>query len=701
MSELLQTEITYLTGVGPKRAELLHKEAGIETFGDLVYYFPYKYVDRSRFHSVAELEPGMSYVQLKGVIDGFYAEGGGRGKRLAANFRDETGTIKLLWFKGLKWVTNSYKINKQYILFGKPGLFNGVLNIVHPELEDPEKVDKRITSGIVAQYSVTEKLRNSYISSKTFNVLLSNLFSRSELRFKETLPEWMLKKYNLNALHDSLFIMHFPNSNKDLEKAQYRLKLEELFVIQLNLLLYKNLRSKRVAGFKFGLVGEVFNNFYHKNLPYTLTGAQKRVIKEIRKDVGSGRQMNRLLQGDVGSGKTMVALMSMLIAIDNGYQTCMMAPTEILANQHYNTFLTFIEGLGLELRLLTGSTKKSDRKEIASMLEDGSLDILVGTHALIEDTVQFTKLGLVIIDEQHRFGVAQRAGLWRKSDSPPHILVMTATPIPRTLAMTLYGDLDVSIIDEMPPGRLPVKTLHYTDSERLRVFGFIKKQIKAGRQVYIVYPLIKESEKMDYKNLEEGVEAISRDFKAPEYTISVVHGQMTPKDKAFSMKIFKEGEAHILIATTVIEVGVDVQNASVMIIESSERFGLSQLHQLRGRVGRGASQSYCILMSSDKLSNEAEKRLDIMVSTNDGFEIAEEDLKIRGPGDLEGTQQSGVGFDLKIANLVRDGQILEYARQIAEELLENDPGLEKKENILLKKSLEKQVKRDYDWGSIS
>ncbi len=700
MSELLQTEITYLTGVGPKRAELLHKEAGIETFGDLVYYFPYKYVDRSRFHSVAELEPGMSYVQLKGVIDGFYAEGGGRGKRLAANFRDETGTIKLLWFKGLKWVTNSYKINKQYILFGKPGLFNGVLNIVHPELEDPEKVDKRITSGIVALYSVTEKLRNSYISSKTFNVLLSNLFSRSELRFKETLPEWMLKKYNLNALHDSLFIMHFPNSNKDLEKAQYRLKLEELFVIQLNLLLYKNLRSKRVAGFKFGLVGEVFNNFYHKNLPYTLTGAQKRVIKEIRKDVGSGRQMNRLLQGDVGSGKTMVALMSMLIAIDNGYQTCMMAPTEILANQHYNTFLTFIEGLGLELRLLTGSTKKSDRKEIASMLEDGSLDILVGTHALIEDTVQFTKLGLVIIDEQHRFGVAQRAGLWRKSDSPPHILVMTATPIPRTLAMTLYGDLDVSIIDEMPPGRLPVKTLHYTDSERLRVFGFIKKQIKAGRQVYIVYPLIKESEKMDYKNLEEGVEAISRDFKAPEYTISVVHGQMTPKDKAFSMKIFKEGEAHILIATTVIEVGVDVQNASVMIIESSERFGLSQLHQLRGRVGRGADQSYCILMTSYKLTSEAKTRLETMVSTNDGFEIAEVDLKLRGPGDLMGTQQSGV-LNLKIADIVKDNDILKTARWYALKILKEDPTLETQDNLVIRHTYAQLIKHKNIWNYIS
>lgn len=701
MSELLKTEITYLTGVGPKRAELLQKECGIENFGDLVYYFPYKYVDRSKFHSINELEPGMSYVQLKGVIDGFYTEGGGRGKRLTANFSDNTGTIKLLWFKGIKWITNSYKPNKQYILFGKPGMFNGVLNIIHPELEDPEKSDKRISSGIVAQYSLTEKLRNSYISSKTFNILMSNLFSRSTLEFKETLPKWMLEKYKLPDLHEALFTMHFPGSNQDLNRAQYRLKLEELFFIQLNMLLFKNNRSKRVKGYKFDIVGDVFNKFYSTNLPYPLTGAQKRVVKEIRSDLGSGRQMNRLLQGDVGSGKTMVAFMSILIALDNGYQACLMAPTEILANQHYNTFLSLTQGLGIELRLLTGSSKKSERLEIATMLEDGSLKILIGTHAVIEDTVQFSKLGLVIIDEQHRFGVAQRARLWRKSESPPHIMVMTATPIPRTLAMTLYGDLDVSVIDEMPPGRKPVKTLHFTDSKRLSVFGFIKKQIKAGRQIYIVYPLIKESEKMDYKNLDEGVEAISREFKAPEYNISVVHGQMTPKNKEFSMKMFKDGEAHILIATTVIEVGVDIQNASVMVIESSERFGLSQLHQLRGRVGRGASQSYCILMSSEKLSNEAEKRLDIMVSTNDGFEIAEEDLKLRGPGDIEGTQQSGVGFNLKIANLGKDGQILEYARRIAEDILEKDPLLENKENAMLRLFLSKQNNKDQDWGSIS
>ncbi len=701
MSDFLKTEITYLTGVGPKRAELLEKEAGIKTFGDLVYYFPYKYVDRSKFFQIADLTPDMSHIQIKGVIEGFYAEGGGRNKRLAATFSDKSGSIKLVWFKGLKWITDSYKINKEYIVFGKPGIFNATLNIIHPEIEDPEKTEKRITSGIVAQYSVTEKLRNSYITSRTFNILQSNLFSQSGLRFEETLPDWMIKKYKLMGLHDSLFTMHFPNNYKDLERARLRLKFEELFMIQLNIIRYKSDRGRKQAGFVFSTVAEKFNNFFFNNLPYTLTGAQKRVVKEIRRDLGSGKQMNRLLQGDVGSGKTMVALMSMLIAIDNGYQTCMMAPTEILSNQHFNTVSKMVEGLGIEVRLLTGSTKKSSRNEIADMLSKGTLDILIGTHALIEDTVKFTKLGLVIIDEQHRFGVAQRASLWKKSITPPHILVMTATPIPRTLAMTLYGDLDVSIIDEMPPGRKPVKTIHFTDSSRLQVFGFMKKQIKAGKQIYIVYPLIKESEKMDYKNLEEGVEAISRDFPAPEYSFSVLHGQMTPRDKEFSMDLFKKGEAQILIATTVIEVGVDVRNASVMIIESAERFGLSQLHQLRGRVGRGAAQSYCVLMSSDKLSDEASRRINIMVATSDGFEIAEEDLKLRGPGDIEGTQQSGIGFDLKIANLSRDGQIIEYVRRIAEEIIDRDPELSSSENNKLKRAVSKQNKNKYNWSTIS
>lgn len=701
MPDILRTELTYLTGVGPKRADLLHKEAGIENFGDLVYYFPYKYVDRTRFFNISELDQNMPNVQLKGVIEEFYTEGGGRGKRLAATFRDSSGTIKLVWFKGIKWITDSYKINKEYTVFGKPGMFSGSLNIVHPEIEDPEKIEKRITSGIVAQYSLTEKLRNSYITSRTFNILLSNLFSQPAVRFEETLPEWMLKKYKLKGLHESLFTMHFPGDYKDIEKARLRLKFEELFFIQLKLLRYKSERGMKQAGFEFSTVGDKFNGFFFNNLPYTLTDAQKRVVKEVRKDLGSGKQMNRLLQGDVGSGKTMVALMSMLISIDNGYQTCMMAPTEILANQHYNTIIKMVEGLDIEVKLLTGSTKKSSRDEIATMLNEGSLNILIGTHALIEETVRFTSLGLVIIDEQHRFGVAQRARLWKKSSTPPHMLVMTATPIPRTLAMTLYGDLDVSVIDELPPGRKAIKTIHFTDSDRLKVFGFIKKQIKAGQQIYIVYPLIKESEKMDYKNLEEGVEAISREFPSPEYTFNALHGQMTPKDKEYSMKMFKDGDTQILIATTVIEVGVDVQNASVMIIESAERFGLSQLHQLRGRVGRGASQSYCVLMTSDKLSNEASRRVNIMVETNDGFEIAEEDLKLRGPGDIEGTQQSGIGFDLKIANLSRDGQILEYARRIAEEIIEEDPELNRMENLKLKKGIAKQNKKGHDWASIS
>ncbi len=502
-------------------------------------------------------------------------------------------------------------------------------------------------------------------------------------------------------LHDALFITHFPNDNKDLERARLRLKLEELFYIQLSLLSLKIKRGEKFRGHIFSQVGKNFNDFYSNNLPFSLTPAQKRVMKEIRRDLGSGKQMNRLLQGDVGSGKTVVALMSMLLAIDNGFQTCIMAPTEILSRQHYNTIASLLKGIDTGLCLLTGSTKKSERERIAAGLGDGSIKIIIGTHALIEDTVNFRKLGLVIIDEQHRFGVAQRARLWKKDRHPPHILVMTATPIPRTLAMTLYGDLDVSVIDELPPGRKPVKTLHFTDSARLRVFGFMKKQIKAGQQIYIVFPLIRESEKMDYKDLEDGVEAITRAFPPPRFAISVVHGKMRPADKQISMKLFTGGQANILIATTVIEVGVDVPNASVMIIESAERFGLSQLHQLRGRVGRGAKQSYCVLMTSDKLSNEARKRIDIMVRTNDGFEIAEADLQLRGPGDLEGTQQSGIGFDLKIANLGKDGQILEYARRIAEEILEDDPLLEKNNNFLLKQQLNILKKPEYDWSKIS
>lgn len=701
MPDILDTEIKFLAGVGPKRSELLDRELGIKTFRDLLYYFPYKYIDRTKFYKISELDPEMPFVQIRGFIVSFQTEGVGRNKRLTALFSDDTGTVKLVWFKALKWIIDSYKLNREYIIFGRPGLFNESINIVHPEIEDPEKLDKRISSNIQSQYSTTEKLKNHYITSKTINKLQGNLFNQLRTKIKDTLPLWMREKYRLMDLHDALFTTHFPNDNKDLEKARFRLKLEELFYIQLSLLSLKVQRGKRFKGHVFDIVGQKFNDFYAQNLPFSLTGAQKRVMKEIRRDLGSGRQMNRLLQGDVGSGKTLVALMSMLIAIDNGYQACLMAPTEILTGQHYNTISEMLRGIGIEVCLLTGSTRKSERERIATGLMDGSIRIITGTHALIEDTVSFKKLGLVIIDEQHRFGVAQRARLWKKDSKPPHVLVMTATPIPRTLAMTLYGDLDVSVIDELPPGRKAIKTMHFTDSARLKVFAFMKEQIKAGQQIYIVYPLIKESEKMDYKDLEDGVEAITRAFPPPQFVVSVVHGRMKSKDKEISMKLFTSGQANILIATTVIEVGVDVPNASVMVIESAERFGLSQLHQLRGRVGRGAKQSYCVLMSSDKLSNEARKRIEIMVSTNDGFEIAEADLRLRGPGDLEGTRQSGIGFDLKIANLGKDGQILEYARRIAEEIVSGDPLLQEPQNIILNEQLKNIKKTDYDWSKIS
>ncbi|MCA1756469.1 MAG: ATP-dependent DNA helicase RecG [Bacteroidales bacterium] len=701
MSDYLKTEITYLEGVGPKRALMLEKEIGIANFYDLLYYFPYKYVDRTKFYTISELETSLPYVQVKGEIEGFYFEGGGRNKRLAANFTDETGSLKLIWFKGIKWITNRYKPGIKYILFGKPALFNGLINIIHPELEEEGGSERKITAGLQAHYSTTEKLKDSFITSRTIGKMVSNVFTRLPGTIQETLPSWMISKYNLKELHDALLTIHFPDSNRELERAIYRLKFEELFIIQLSLLRYKATRNLYLKGHIFSVVGDKFNTFYRKCLPFELTEAQKRVIREIRRDLGSGRQMNRLLQGDVGSGKTMVALMSMLLAADNGFQSCLMAPTEILASQHYATIREFTEETGTVVRLLTGSTKKKERNEIATLLADGTIEILIGTHALIEETVIFKRLGLAVIDEQHRFGVAQRATLWNKENSPPHVLVMTATPIPRTLAMTLYGDLDVSVIDELPPGRKSIKTLHFTDSERLRVFGFMKKQIGAGRQVYIVYPLIRESEKMDYKNLEEGVEAITRAFPPPLYSISVVHGQMSSAEKESSMRLFKKGIAKILIATTVIEVGVDIRNATVMMIESAERFGLSQLHQLRGRVGRGADQSYCILMSADKLSNEARKRIDIMVATGDGFEIAEADLQLRGPGDLEGTQQSGTGFDLRIANLGRDGQLLEYVRRVAEEITDRDPDLQKPENSILRKLLAKDKISEVDWGRIS
>ncbi len=697
----LDTDITYLPGVGPKRAELLNKELKIFSFRDLLYYFPYKYIDRTRFYKIAELDPDLPYIQIKGIIKGYYTEGHGQGKRLVADFQDETGTIKLVWFKGGKWITGSYSPGVEFIVFGKPGVFNGMINIIHPEIEAVEKMAERLNSALQAQYSTTEKLKNQFVTSKTISKLTGNLLKQLKIRIPETLPPYLTSRYKLMELHDALHKIHFPANPDELERSRYRLKFEELFYIQLNLLRFKLNRNLKYKGFVFSSVGENFNNFYFNNLPFKLTEAQKRVMKEIRKDLGSGKQMNRLLQGDVGSGKTLVALMSMLIAIDNGYQACIMAPTEILANQHFQTISKLLEGLDIKIHLLTGSSKKTSRKSIAESLQDSSLNILIGTHALLEENVQFSNLGLVIIDEQHRFGVEQRARLWQKNFNPPHVLVMTATPIPRTLAMTLYGDLDVSVIDELPPGRVPVKTMHFTDSERNKVFGFIRNQISEGRQIYVVYPLIKESEKMDYKNLEDGWDTIARVFPAPEYCVSIVHGKMTPAEKDMSMKLFKNGSAHILIATTVIEVGVDIPNATVMVIESAERFGLSQLHQLRGRVGRGADQSYCILMSSDKLSREAAKRIDVMIKTSDGFEIAETDLQLRGPGDIEGTQQSGIPFDLKIANLGRDGQLIEYVRNIAENIIEKDPLLEENHHQVFRNELKRLFSQQQSWSNIS
>jgi len=701
MQDFLDTNITYLPGVGPKRAELLNNELSIYTYRDLLYYFPYKYIDRTRFYKISELDPDLPFVQIKGIIKGFYVEGRGGGKRLVADFQDETGMIKLVWFKGTKWITETYTTGPEYIVFGKPGVFNGMVNIIHPEIEASSKVAERITSALQAQYSTTEKLKNHFLTSRAISKLAGSLMQKINFTLPETLPSYITSKYKLPDIHLTLHTIHFPADPDILEKARYRLKFEELFYIQLNLMRFRSNRSRKFKGFIFQSVGEIFNSFYFNNLPFSLTEAQKRVMKEIRKDLGSGKQMNRLLQGDVGSGKTLVALMSMLIAIDNGYQACIMAPTEILATQHYQTITTMLKGMDIKIRLLTGSSARSLRKEISESLLDKSLNILIGTHALIEESVQFNNLGLVIIDEQHRFGVEQRAKLWKKSVNPPHILVMTATPIPRTLAMTLYGDLDVSVIDELPPGRIPIRTMHFYDSEKNKVYGFIKQKIAEGRQIFIVYPLIKESEKMDYKDLEDGWDTVSRLFPPPQYFISVVHGRMTPAIKEESMKLFREGKAHILIATTVIEVGVDIPNATVMVIESAERFGLSQLHQLRGRVGRGADQSYCILLSSPKLSKEAIARLEVMIRTSDGFEIAETDLRMRGPGDIEGTMQSGIPFDLKISDLSRDGQIIEYVRNIAEEIVNDDPLLEKEHNMILRNELKRLFSKKQSWSNIS
>jgi len=700
MQQYLQQDIQFLPGVGPKRAELLRQELQINTFEDLLTYYPYRYVDRSRFYKISEITSDMPQIQIRGQIKGYAAVGKGRGKRLVADFTDGSGQIQLVWFKGAKWIPENYPIGKELVVFGKPTVYQRKLNVVHPELEDPGK-KHAVSSNLQAVYSSTEKLKDHYLSSKTISKLMANLVQGLPAKFEETLPSWLLQKQNLVNLDFAMRQIHFPDSSRQYKNAELRLKFEELFYIQLNILQSKTDRNKRYRGNIFETVGESFNTFYREHLPFELTGAQKKVMKEIRKDMGSGRQMNRLLQGDVGSGKTLVALMSMLIAIDNGFQACIMAPTEILAQQHFKSISKFLEGMDIQVKLLTGSTKKAHRKPIHEALLDGSLHILIGTHALIEDVVQFKNLGLVVIDEQHRFGVAQRARLWKKADVLPHVLVMTATPIPRTLAMTLYGDLDVSVIDELPPGRKPIITRHSFDSKRLMVFGFLKKQLAAGRQAYIVYPLIKESESMDYKDLTDGYESISRAFPPPDYQVSVVHGKMKPEEKEISMKHFVAGRTHIMVATTVIEVGVDVPNVSVMIIESAERFGLSQLHQLRGRVGRGADQSYCILMSGYKLSDEGKKRLETMVRTNDGFEIAEVDLKLRGPGDIEGTQQSGVPFNLKIAHLGKDGQILQLARDTAENIIGEDPDLKLEKNFIFAKHVKKGNPGRINWGSIS
>jgi len=678
---------------------LLQKELGISSFLDLLYHFPYKYVDRSRIYKVSEIDGNMPYIQLKGRILSFETFGEGRQRRLVAHFTDGTGVADLVWFQGIKFVEGKYKCHEEYVVFGRPTVFGGRVNIAHPDIDSADGM-MLSSMGLRPYYNTTEKMKRMNMTSSAMEKLVTNLFNAiKEDTIDETLSPSLIQAHHLMPLGEALYNVHFPRNAEMLRKAQYRLKFEELFYIQLNILRFSRERRNRFRGLVFSRVGEYFNTFYSQYLPFSLTGAQKRVVKEMRRDMGSGRQMNRLLQGDVGSGKTLVALLAMLIALDNGFQACMMAPTEILATQHYETLSRFLDGMDVRVELLTGSVKGKRREAILQGLLSGDVHILVGTHAVIEDTVVFASLGLVVIDEQHRFGVEQRARLWAKNKVLPHVLVMTATPIPRTLAMTLYGDLDVSVIDELPPGRKPVTTVHRFDNMRASMYEFIRKQIKLGRQAYIVYPLIQESEKMDIKNLEDGYENVCGVF--PEYKVSKVHGKMKPADKDEEMRRFASGETQLMVATTVIEVGVNVPNASVMVIENAERFGLSQLHQLRGRVGRGADQSYCILVTGYKLSEETRKRIQIMVDTNDGFEIAEADLKLRGPGDIEGTQQSGVAFDLKIADLARDGQLLQYVREVAEKLIDDDPDASKPENAVVWGRLAEFRKKNVDWSAIS
>lgn len=689
----------YLQGVGPRKKEILSRELGIRTYRDLLEYFPYKYVDRTKVYLISELSPDMPFVQIKGRIIRFEeTETGKRRKRVIAHFTDGHGICDLVWFNGTKYVYQNYQLNREYVVFGKPAVFNGRFQFSHPDIDDAAQLQLN-DMGMQPFYITTEKMKKAGITSRAMEKLTKTLIGKLSEPLEETLPPFITSHLHLISRDAALRKIHYPRSVDDTQRARVRLKFEELFYVQLNILRYASDHRRKYRGYIFNRIGAQFNWFYTHNLPFELTGAQKRVMHEIRADMAGGRQMNRLLQGDVGSGKTLVALMSMLIAIDNGYQACMMAPTEILAEQHLQTLRDFLKGMNLRIELLTGIVKGKRRREVLDGLMDGSIHIVVGTHALLEDKVQFHRLGMAVVDEQHRFGVAQRARLWSKSENPPHILVMTATPIPRTLAMTIYGDLDVSVIDELPPGRKPIQTLHKYDDQMPSLYNGIRQQIRLGRQVYIVYPLIKESERMDLKNLEDGFSALCDIF--PEFRLSKVHGKMKDKEKEAEMQKFVSGQTQILVATTVIEVGVNVPNASVMVILDAQRFGLSQLHQLRGRVGRGADQSYCILVTSHRLTKETSRRIDIMCETNDGFEIAEADLKLRGPGDLEGTQQSGIAFDLKIADIARDGQIVQMAREEAQKIIDADPDCRKSEYNLLWDRLKALRKTNINWAAIS
>ena len=700
MTDILQQDIQYLTGVGPNRRKMLSDELGIQTFGDLLQYYPYKHIDRSRLYSIRELTGDMPFVQVKGTILSFETfKMSARKERVVAHFTDGSGKVMdLTWFNGGKYAKQSYKIGTEYIVFGRPNVYNGRINVTHPDIDPADKLELS-AMGMQPYYNTTEKMKKAGLNSRAIERIVKTLLATIKEELTETLPDFITQKLHLMSRDEALRKIHYPQNAKELERARVRLKFEELFFIQLNILRYASDQRRKYRGYLFTKVGENFNGFYHDHLPFSLTEAQKRVIREIRKDMGSGRQMNRLLQGDVGSGKTLVALVSMLIAIDNGYQACIMAPTEILAEQHLQTIRNFLQDMPIRVELLTGIVKGKRRQEILDGLLDGSVQILVGTHAVIEDTVQFAHLGFVVVDEQHRFGVAQRAKLWTKGVNPPHVLVMTATPIPRTLAMTLYGDLDVSVIDELPPGRKPVVTQHVYDNSMRTLYDGIRQQINEGRQVYIVFPLIEESEKIDLKNLEAGFEVLRQVF--PEFRMSKVHGKMKPSEKEAEMQQFVQGKTQILVATTVIEVGVNVPNASVMVILEAQRFGLSQLHQLRGRVGRGADQSYCILVTGYQLSADTRKRIDIMCETNDGFRIAEADLKLRGPGDLEGTQQSGMAFDLKIADIARDGQLVQMARDEASAIIEADPLCQDPRYNLLWNRLKELRKTNINWGAIS